>query len=152
MKITTVRVVARTILPVLLAAIGYAGIGRARAITGTIIGTITDATGAVIPSATIAITDKENGSSNQRTTDASGQYTAPFLQPAHYRVHAEAPGFNAVANDDAVVSNVVNVTAALLLVESGSSALGQVVERQITRLAAHLLLGGQHRRVCILGL
>src|SRR5437868_367818 len=103
MKITTVRAVARAILPVFLAAIGSTGAGRAQAITGTIIGTITDATGAVIPSATVRITNKENGSSNQRTSDASGQYTAPFLQPAHYRVQVEAPGFNTVANDNIVV-------------------------------------------------
>jgi len=90
MKFTNVRVVTRAIVPVLLAVIGSIGVGRPQAITGTIISTITDATGAVIPSPTVTITNKENGSSNQRTSDASGRYTAPFLQPAHYRVRANS--------------------------------------------------------------
>src|SRR6267154_4083126 len=98
MKRISTRFIAYVAMYALLVSNTSSG-GRAQAITGTMVGTATDATGAVIPDAKITITNKENGSSIDRTSDSTGQYTAPFLPPGRYRVQIEAPGFNAVAND-----------------------------------------------------
>ena len=48
---------------------------------GSINGTVTDASGAVIAGATVTVTDVERGVSRTLTTDTAGQYLAPSLTP-----------------------------------------------------------------------
>src|SRR5260370_28758715 len=50
----------------------------------TISGTVSDATGAVIPGASLLIKQVETGSISRTTSDAAGQYVVPFLQPGNY--------------------------------------------------------------------
>ncbi len=76
----------------------------AQAIYGTIYGTVTDATGAAIPNATITVTDESKGTSVQATSNQSGEYTVPNLIPDVYDVKAEAAGFRAVENHGVQVS------------------------------------------------
>jgi hypothetical protein len=61
--------------------------------TGRILGTVTDATGAVVKGATVTITDASRGTSRTLTTDDAGAYVAPDLLPSIYKVKVEAPGF-----------------------------------------------------------
>src|ERR1035441_9036928 len=61
--------------------------------TGTITGTVTDPTGAVVPNAKIIVTGATTGSVRTITTNASGSYTITNLQPAEYTVTAEVAGF-----------------------------------------------------------
>ena len=49
--------------------------------TGIISGTITDASGAVVPEATITITDKATGVARTAVANAEGLYSAPALMP-----------------------------------------------------------------------
>ena len=49
---------------------------------GRILGTITDQSGAVIPDATVTVTDTQRGVTRTLTTDAAGEYDAPSLTPA----------------------------------------------------------------------
>ena len=54
--------------------------------TATIVGTVTDPTGAVVPNAKITITDLDNGFVRTTTTNSTGNYNAPELPPGHYQV------------------------------------------------------------------
>lgn len=62
--------------------------------TGTILGTVTDSSGAVVPGATISIanTDK-NAVLRKVTSGKDGSFTAPLLPIGHYSVTVEAQGF-----------------------------------------------------------
>jgi Carboxypeptidase regulatory-like domain len=60
---------------------------------GSIQGTITDPTGAVVPNAKVTITNKATGDSTNVTTNSSGLYTSGGLFPAEYVVRVEATGF-----------------------------------------------------------
>lgn len=71
---------------------------QAQAIYGSVYGTITDSSGAVIPNATITVTDESKGTSVQVTSNQSGEYTVQNLIPDVYDVKATATGFSAVEN------------------------------------------------------
>ncbi|HEY6338663.1 MAG TPA: carboxypeptidase regulatory-like domain-containing protein [Candidatus Sulfotelmatobacter sp.] len=59
----------------------------------TIVGTVTDPTGAAVPNATIAITNTETGVVRSVPSNGDGQYVAPDLVIGHYSVRASASGF-----------------------------------------------------------
>jgi hypothetical protein len=63
---------------------------------GNITGTITDATGGVVPGATVVVTNTDTGVPRSAVTDSAGIYTAPFLIPGHYSVTATAASFGKV--------------------------------------------------------
>jgi hypothetical protein len=65
-------------------------------VTGRILGTITDSTGAAIRGANVTITDTQRGITRNLVTDDSGAYVAPTLLPGVYKVRAEAKGFKTV--------------------------------------------------------
>jgi hypothetical protein len=60
---------------------------------GSIQGTITDPSGASVPSATVVIANKDTGFSRTLTTDAAGYYSVGPLNPGQYQVTVSAPGF-----------------------------------------------------------
>src|SRR6202171_3475838 len=60
---------------------------------GRILGSVTDASGAVVTGAKVVITDTERGVSQTLTTNESGEYVAPSLRPGIYGITAESPGF-----------------------------------------------------------
>jgi len=51
----------------------------AQAVTGTIIGLVTDSTGAVMPGATVTLTNTGTGLVRVVNTDSNGEYTVPSL-------------------------------------------------------------------------
>ena len=61
--------------------------------TGTIGGTVTDATGAVIPGAQITIVNAETGVQTLSETGINGTYFVPNVPPGQYNIAAEADGF-----------------------------------------------------------
>ena len=61
--------------------------------TGTILGTITDSTGAVLPGVDITVTNTGTGSAYKTATTSAGDFNAPSLSPGDYTVSATAPGF-----------------------------------------------------------
>src|SRR6478609_354470 len=61
--------------------------------TGSIQGTVTDPNGAVVPNASIAITNKATGQSSKISSGASGSYASGALIPGEYEVRIEAKGF-----------------------------------------------------------
>jgi hypothetical protein len=66
---------------------------HAQAVYGSIFGTVTDSTGAVVPNATVAVTDVAKGITSQVTANGSGEFTADHLIPDVYNVKVTAQGF-----------------------------------------------------------
>src|SRR5215471_9809107 len=63
---------------------------------GTISGTVTDKTGAVVAGATVTVTDPGKGVSRVLKTNGAGQYFAPNLEPGTYTFTAQAPDFQRI--------------------------------------------------------
>ena len=61
--------------------------------TGTILGTVTDPSGAVVPNAKITVTNTATKISFQTVTNSAGDFNAPALNPGTYTVSGEARGF-----------------------------------------------------------
>jgi hypothetical protein len=93
--------------------------GSAQAVYGTIVGTVTDSTGAAIPGAKVTITDIGRDVVQTTSTNESGNYTQRFLIAGRYRVRVEAGGFKAFEQENVPVSvdTEVRVSARLELGE-----------------------------------
>src|SRR5580692_9703839 len=61
--------------------------------TSAIVGQATDATGAVVPGATVTVTSHDTGSKRSAKTDEAGRFNFPQLKPGAYTVRVEAQGF-----------------------------------------------------------
>jgi len=70
---------------------------------GAIAGTVEDATGAVIPRATVVVHNDGTNAETTLTTDASGSFSAPLLQPGDYKVTITAGGFGTYVQDHVIV-------------------------------------------------
>jgi hypothetical protein len=93
-----------------------------QAITATLLGTITDASGAAIPEAAITVTEVATGVSRKASTNQEGIYTIPYLSPGNYRVEIEAKGFKKVVRDG------VELCATISTRVDASMEPGQVTE------------------------
>jgi hypothetical protein len=71
----------------------------------TIVGTVTDPSGWVVPNVAITVTHVETGEARSSVTNSAGQYVAPDLPIGHYNVGAKAAGFSA-AETNGIVLNV----------------------------------------------
>jgi hypothetical protein len=78
---------------IVAALLGLPAAAAAQETTGTITGTATDQTGAVLPGVTVTVTHVQTGRSQEFVTNASGNYTAPLLQPGEYEVTFALSGF-----------------------------------------------------------
>ncbi|HYM13642.1 MAG TPA: TonB-dependent receptor, partial [Bryobacterales bacterium] len=129
--------------------VAYLSLGicaRAQSVTATLVGTVFDSSNAVVPQAKISVTN--TGTNVTRTVVGSerGDYIVPNLPPGSYQLVAEREGFrrtqvgefqllvNQTARVDVVlqvgtVAETVEVAATAPLVESETSSVGQVVER-----------------------
>src|SRR5262249_12864918 len=62
-------------------------------ITGGLRGTVSDATGAVVPKANVTLTNLETQQSRTQTVNERGEFSFELLTVGPYEVKAEAPGF-----------------------------------------------------------
>ncbi|HEY2931327.1 MAG TPA: TonB-dependent receptor [Acidobacteriota bacterium] len=123
----------------ILALLGCAAALNAQVTTGTILGTVADPSGAVIPGASVTATHVETGISRATVTDDSGSYVLANLPIGTYRVTAELPGFKVAASGPfrLVVDQKLRSDFAL--------ALGEVTETvQVRGIGATLLQTDQH--------
>ncbi len=84
-------------------------------VTATLTGTITDASGAVVPNASVTVTQVSTGTSRTTHTNDSGVYSVPYLNPGAYQVSIEASGFKKFTQENVAldVSTVARVDAVL---------------------------------------
>ena len=123
-----------------------------QAVTGTIVGTVTDSTGAIVSGAKVTISNTGTGLTRTFVSDKAGEYTAPSLPTGTYVVTAEMAGFKTaalsgvelgvsqrvridVALELGAMTESVTIEAATPLLQTSSSELGTtVVEEQIQTL------------------
>ena len=79
--------------------------------TGALVGTVTDASGAVVPGAQIVATNNATGQATSALSNAQGYYQVPLLPPGNYSVDASRNGFKAADFDHVTVQ--VTETATL---------------------------------------
>jgi len=73
---------------------------HAQLTTADILGTVTDASGAVVPNAVVTVRNLGTNETRVGKTDSSGTYTFTLLQPGRYSVRVEAPGFKASTTEN----------------------------------------------------
>jgi len=112
--------------------------------TGSITGTVTDPSGAVVAKAHIIVRNEGTNATRVAESNEDGDYTVALLAPGHYRVSVEKPGFRRSARGDVIldveqtarvdfplqvgiVNEEVTVTDTPPLVQTDTSTLGQVV-------------------------
>ena len=128
---------------------------RAAAQDGTIVGTVTDSSGAVMPDVSITITNTDTGLVSTSSTNQAGQYVVPNLRIGHYAVKASAPKFKTTeqrgitleVNDRRRVDfelqvgaaqETVTVEANAIAVQADTNDISTVVSgRQITQLTTN---------------
>jgi hypothetical protein len=93
----------------------------AQAIYGTIAGTVTDATGAVVPNAKVTVIDTAKGTTKTVQSNADGRYTVTDLIPDSYTVKAEAGNFTPAEVNGILVAADTTQTVDLHLNVSGAS-------------------------------
>jgi hypothetical protein len=137
----------KNVIAVLVAVLAFAIPGVAQNSHGSISGTVTDPSGAVIPNAQITVTDTDTGAISHVVTTKAGVYSALELSPGHYKVAVDATGFrsyvregltvdvqqNATINVKMLVgeaSQTVEVSAATSLIDTTDATTGQVLTTQ----------------------
>lgn len=123
---------------------------RAQVTTGTILGNVHDASGALVAQASIVVKETSKGTSQTYQTDENGAYYAPFLTPGTYQVTVEKAGFRKQASQPfelqvdqkarvdftlqvGEMTSAVEVTATAPLVRSETAELGQVIAEKSIR-------------------
>lgn len=119
----------------------------AQVATGRVNGTVTDLSGAVIPGATVTLTDEGTNVAQTVKSSASGDYVFEAVNPGVYTLKAEAPGFqqfistgihvhiqqNPTVDAKLTVGEVaqkVTVTAAAPLLQTQNASVGQTIDGQ----------------------
>src|SRR5262249_12580949 len=114
---------------------------------GSIVGNVTDPTGAVIANARVTVTERGTGFARTAVTDTDGRYVLTSLRPAQYDLSVEASGFRTFSQkgltllaDQTLTVNVtsqvgtreevVNVTGDAIQVDTSTPTLKQVIEKE----------------------
>src|SRR5215472_9730308 len=117
----------------------------AQAISGTVVGTVHDSSGAVVSGATVTATNIDTNIGQSTVANGDGDYTIPNLSPGAYKLTAQYKGFASAVVPSITVrveqatrveftlspgetTQQVVVTAEAPLVSSTTSDLGHVVE------------------------
>lgn len=119
----------------------FAAAGIAQIATTSLRGVIKDPSGAVVPGATVTLTNGANGQTFTATADAAGEYTFASIPPARYTIKVAATGFGdqtkiaeLLVNQPATVnftmtlqavSQVVNVSAEAETLNTTDASLGE---------------------------
>src|SRR3954468_4725416 len=141
------RGVRRVLVTLMLIAACSSRMVNAQAVSGTIVGTVTDSSGSVIPTAKVTIVNEGTGLTRTLQADANGEFTAPSLPTGHYTVIAELTGFKTLTLSNIELSvdqharidlklevgamtESVSVEATSPLVQTSTSELGTTVKAE----------------------
>lgn len=120
----------------------------AQAVNATLLGSVTDPSGAVVVNAKVTVTEVNTGVGHTGQTNESGNFTFPDLPPGQYEVTVEATGFKKEIRRDITVlvnsstrvdvqvqpgnvSESIEVTGAPPLLETDRADTGRKVEVQL---------------------
>ena len=129
-----------------------------QAFTASVLGTIADGAGGVLPGVTVTVTNLATGQARTSVTDEAGRYSMPLLPPGSYRISAELAGFKTAVRDAmrlevnqqqrsdfsleiGAISEEVTVTAELPMVQTNTATVGTVVS---SKEAQELPLNGRN--------
>ncbi|MBI4876373.1 MAG: TonB-dependent receptor [Acidobacteria bacterium] len=124
----------------------YAGIASAQEYRGTILGRITDPSGAAVTGTSVEVRNVDTNTTSRVASNEAGNYQVPFLLPGNYAVRVEQAGFKKIERQGIRVSTnepvtvdftlelgaateSVTVTAAAPLLNTSNADLGQVLDR-----------------------
>jgi len=93
---------------------------------GSISGTVTDPSGAVVPGAKVVATDVDKGFEFPGTTDGAGHYLLRNIPPAKYNVSVESPGFETQRKQGVVITVNLNATLNFTLTVGAASQTVEV--------------------------
>ncbi len=130
----------------LLACVAVAPVSAQTAF-GTIVGNVTDESGAVVPGVTITVTNEGTGIARTVSSNEAGGYTVVSLPPAVYSIEGELTGFRRavqsgtrlevnqtlrvdLAMQIGQVTEIIEVTAALPQLQTDSSTVASTVDNQ----------------------
>jgi hypothetical protein len=156
----------RTVFVLLAMTLAFAVMAYSQAVTATLLGTVTDVTGAVVPNAKVTLTEENTGLVKTVQTNESGNFTFPDISPGRYSVSAESAGFkkeirkgNEVSANSSVridlrmqpgnISESVEVTASAPMLQTDRSDVGRSID---TVAVANLPLGTNHNFQTLLNL
>jgi len=120
----------------------FVGTVHAQSRTGTIHGTVRDATGGVLPGATVTVTDLGTTVAREAATDTAGRFEFPLLPIGRYALRVSLPGFS-----DATAANLlletqqdreINFNMSLANVQETTTVVGQSVLVEIERRTSSL--------------
>ena len=139
----------RSLVAVCVAMLSLAVPGRAaaQALRATVLGTVTDRTGGVLPGATVNVTNTDTGVVQSTVADSQGRYAVTDLLPAAYTIEVSLSGFQTVVRQGirlvvgaqavvdftlgpSAVEETITVTADSPIVDTVSVALGTVIEQK----------------------
>jgi len=120
----------------------------AQNVTGSIVGTVKDATGGVMAGAAVTVTNEQTNISLKVASGPDGEFVAPNLSPGTYNLTVESPGFKqriilgvrVLANrasrleamlEPGAIAQKIEVQAAAPVVNSESATIGNVLESHI---------------------
>jgi Carboxypeptidase regulatory-like domain len=148
----SLREIGNAVVLMALLAIFSLSSAQAQQTSGSIVGVVTDNTGAVVSGASVSLIDVDTADHRSAATDANGNYQFVNLVPGNYRVEVGASGFKRFIRSNVVVqvqgstrvdaglelgnvSETVQVTSEPPLLETQQSTVGQVVSgRAVTEL------------------
>src|SRR5579872_210726 len=112
----------------------------AQALSGAIVGTVSDSSGAAVAGAAITLTNTGTGFTRSVTSNAGGQYVAPTIPTGVYTIAAEKPGFRKLLREG------IQLTAADTATVNLSLAVGDI-SQQVEVIAGAPLLEAQNADV-----
>src|ERR1700682_3706861 len=95
----------------LLSVLAFAPCLFAQKTTGTISGTVTDNSGAVVADASVTVTSAQTGATRTSQTNSEGSFFFPELNPGVYSIMVTKPGFKKVEEKNIAlhVSDITNI-------------------------------------------
>ena len=135
----------RTVFVLLALTVACAVMAYSQAVTATLLGTVTDVTGAVVPNAKVTLTEENTGLTKTVKSNDSGNFTFPDISPGRYTVTAESAGFKKeirkgtdVAANSSVrvdlrmqpgnITEYVEVTASAPVLQTDRSDVGRSID------------------------
>ena len=131
----------------MLAVVCLGGVAAAQTPTGTVQGSVTDSTGAVVPGAAVTVNKAATNETRTATTDSQGRFTIPFVNPGVYSITVEAKGFKTAKLQEILVqvaetrpvdfrlevgslTQTIEVNASGQSLDTETSTLGETIQTQ----------------------